>query len=324
MDEAGTKKAAEEQTKEAAADEGLYHGSIIRGSSHRDGAINSSKAMHAVKTNYGFDIADRTETELHDPECGWDLESGMMQIFSLELAETPAGSGPAVQLYGYVAARDEVDYKLNYVFNRGRDDPVTVRRGSLIEMTGPTRPIVLYCDVLLEFDVRIRNGDREDDDLQLIDGASFFHGLHMQCRPRKVRFDGGDCGGAVDMSYASVDAGVEAIVDVVVSEVKTGFDLSLSSILSFEEVQVLGEPLRKEFHLFRGAVGEPCGLRRFVVAVGMGTEMHLKFKIGHKGSESDIERTCSFKAQLKGDASHQINLEVASILVKVTWATLPI
>jgi hypothetical protein len=149
--------------------------------------------------------------------------------------------------------------------------------------------------------------------------------MPLPYRPRKVRLDGGDCGGAVDMSFAHVDCAVGAMVDVVVAEVHTGFDLSLSSIISFEGE--LGQILQEEFQLFRGAVGEPCGLRRFAIAVRLDTEMHLKFKIGHKEGCTDdksIERSCSFKAQTKGYASHQINLELASILVNVTWATLPV
>jgi hypothetical protein len=192
---------------------------IMPGISHPYGY----KTRYEMKRGYSFDMADRTETplELDDTTCGDDMPCAMMQIFSLKLARAPTGGGPAVQLYGYLAARDEIDYKLVHVFNRGREDPITVRRGSLIEMTGPKRPIaVMCCDVLLEFDMRIKNGDNEDDDVRLIDGASFFHGLHMPYRPRKVRLDSA-CGGAVDMSFAHVDYAVGAMVDVVVAEVHT-------------------------------------------------------------------------------------------------------
>jgi hypothetical protein len=50
-----------------------------------------------------------------------------MQIFFLRLARTPIGSGSA-QLYGYIAARDDLDGLLNYVFNRSRDDPIIVQQ----------------------------------------------------------------------------------------------------------------------------------------------------------------------------------------------------
>lgn len=50
----------------------------------------------------------------------------MMQIFSLRLNK--ASNSGSVHLYGYMAARDDVDGLLNYFFNRGRDDPVVVQQ----------------------------------------------------------------------------------------------------------------------------------------------------------------------------------------------------
>jgi hypothetical protein len=44
-------------------------------------------------------------------------------------------------------------------------------QGSLIEMTGSKRGILMCSAVLIEFDMRIKMGEHEDDDLQLIDGA---------------------------------------------------------------------------------------------------------------------------------------------------------
>lgn len=58
--------------------------------------------------------------------CNRHVSSQMIQIFSLSLAKTPINSG-SIQLYGYMAARDDMDGKLNYVFNRGRDDPIIVQ-----------------------------------------------------------------------------------------------------------------------------------------------------------------------------------------------------
>ncbi|XP_037472528.1 uncharacterized protein LOC119348661 isoform X4 [Triticum dicoccoides] len=277
---------------------------IISGSSHRDGAIYK-RAAH-WEHNYFFDITDRTETRL-EPARAYDIPRNMMQIFSMKLAKAPINSG-SIQLYGYIAAHDEVDLRLNYVFNRSRDDPITVQQGSLIEMNGPKRAILLIFDVLLEFDMRIKNGENEEDDLQLIDGISEFYGLRMSWRPHEVRI-GGNCG-AVDTSFALVHNSVEATVQVIISKVQTGFDLSLSSTIALLE-------MNKEFQLFSGNISESCGLGSFVIAVTWDTLMNLKFKVDHQGRNNNIERNCSFKAKLNGHASHQLNLETASILVKL-------
>ncbi|KAM3411082.1 hypothetical protein ACQJBY_002992 [Aegilops geniculata] len=312
VNETKTNNAAEDsvQTLKTSLTEDICYKRIISGSSHRDGAIYKRTAYW--EHNYFFDITDRTETRL-EPARAYDMPRNMMQIFSMKLAKAPINSG-SIQLYGYIAARDEVDLRLNYVFNRSRDDPITVQQGSLIEMNGPKRAILLIFDVLLEFDMRIKNGENEEDDLQLIDGISEFDGLRMSWRPHEVRI-GGNCG-AVDTSFALVHNSVEATVQVIISKVQTGFDLSLSSTIALLE-------MNKEFQLFSGNSSESCGLGSFVIAVTWDTLMNLKFKVDHKGRNNNIERNCSFKAKLNGHASHQLNLETASVLVKVTWAVLP-
>ncbi|KAM0877610.1 hypothetical protein ACQ4PT_035388 [Festuca glaucescens] len=293
----------------------VYYLEILRCSSHRDGSIYK-RGLYWTNNFFRDIIADRRETLL-DPMAGYEIPCDMMQIFSLKLAKTPINSA-SVQLYGYIAARDEADYMLNYVFNRSRDDPIIVQQGSLIEMTGPKRGIALSCDVLLEFDMRIKNGEEEKDDLQLVDGVSEFVGLHMQSRPCEVRIDGNY--GAVDMSFAAVYNAVGAVVEIFISNVETGFDLSLSSIISVVEVHEVHE----EFQLFHGTVRESCGLRRFVIAVTLDTVLCSKFKVGHSWSNSNTERGCCFKAKLNGYDSHQIHVALASILVKVTWAAVPV
>uniref|UniRef100_A0A8R7TK80 DUF6598 domain-containing protein n=1 Tax=Triticum urartu TaxID=4572 RepID=A0A8R7TK80_TRIUA len=152
---------------------------IISGSGHRDGAIYKRAAYW--EHNFFFDITDRTETRL-EPTRAYEMPRNVMQIFSMKLAKAPINSG-SIHLYGHIAAHDEVDLRLNYVFNRSRDDPFIVQQGSLNEMNGPKRTILLIFDVLLEFDMRIKNGENEEDDLQLIDGISEFDGLLMSWRP---------------------------------------------------------------------------------------------------------------------------------------------
>jgi hypothetical protein len=112
--------------------------------------------------------------------------------------------------------------------------------------------------------------------------------------------------GTVDVCLANVYNGVEATVEVVVTDVQNGFDLSVSSVVWMLEVS-------KEFQLFGGTIGRPCGLRRFVVAVLLDTVLHLKFKVNQKGSNF-AEYCCSFEAKLHGAASLKINYAFASHL----------
>uniref|UniRef100_A0A0E0IH39 DUF6598 domain-containing protein n=1 Tax=Oryza nivara TaxID=4536 RepID=A0A0E0IH39_ORYNI len=185
-----------------------------------------------------------------------------------------------IQIYRYIAVRDHLDSMLNYVVNRSRDDPIIVK----------------------QFDMRIKKGDREEDDLELIDGALEYSQITTPAmRPMTSRVSG-NCG-AVDITLAYLYQAVEATIEVSISKVPRGF-------------QFISECVRQEIQLFDGMVGEPCGLRRYVVVVASDTWMHLKFKVCEKGSKNDVGHYCSFKANRHGFASQQIVVEPGAITVK--------
>uniref|UniRef100_A0A0E0QNT5 DUF6598 domain-containing protein n=1 Tax=Oryza rufipogon TaxID=4529 RepID=A0A0E0QNT5_ORYRU len=166
-------------------------------------------------------------------------------------------------------------------------------QGSCIEMIDPKRGI--------SFDMRIKKGDREEDDLELIDGALEYSQITTPAmRPTTSRVSG-NCG-AVDITLAYLYQAVEATIEVSISKCLGGFNLSLS--------------VRQEIQLFDGMVGEPCGLRRYVVVVASDTWMHLKFKVCEKGSKNDVGHYCSFKANRHGFASQQIVVEPGANTVK--------
>lgn len=171
-------------------------------------------------------------------------------------------------------------------------------------------------DVLVEFDMRIKTGEQKEDDLQLIDGVVEYSKANAPFRPFTERING-NCG-AVDITLARVPDAVEATIDVIISKVQSGFDLSLSSF-------VFMGGSHKQIELFCGIIGESSSLtRRHVIAVQEDTWMHLKFKVGQKGSNyDDVEQYCHFKANIHGRSCQEIMLKHASILVKVTWSIIP-
>ncbi|KAF8768950.1 hypothetical protein HU200_007090 [Digitaria exilis] len=187
------------------------------------------------------------------------------------------------------------------------DDPVFLQQGSLIEMTGPKRAIEMVSSILVEFDMRIKNGEQEEDDLQLIDGAMACNNV-IPWKPIKHRITG-KCG-IVDMSFASIEHAVEATIEIAILEVQKCFSLSLSSYIYVMEDY-------EEIPLFHGTIDRSHGLTRFVVAVMLDTDMLLKFKVGN-----DVVRYRTFKAKQHGCASRRIKLDFASFVMKVTWSTI--
>jgi len=72
-------------------------------------------------------LSNPTDCDMDNGICLRHYPRHMLQIFSLKLAKIPVGAGK-VELYGYIAARDELEPFLNYVVNISRDDPFTVEQ----------------------------------------------------------------------------------------------------------------------------------------------------------------------------------------------------
>lgn len=62
---------------------------------------------------------------IHNRTCVLHCPRRMLQILSLELSQMDGG---LVELYGYIAVRDQLDPLLNYVVNFSRDDPIVVEQ----------------------------------------------------------------------------------------------------------------------------------------------------------------------------------------------------
>ncbi|CAN6249059.1 unnamed protein product [Urochloa humidicola] len=291
-------------------------------STHRDGSIY--RGEYSWKKDYR--VADRNETwieamMLSDPNkdciflngtCKQHRPRPMLQIFSLKLAKIPMDAD-SVELYGYIATRDVLDPLLNYIVNVSRNDPINIKQGSLIEMTGPKRGIELCDTTLIEYDMRMKTGKQEKDDLQLIDGVSIVDDRSTATKCLFTKSIHGDCG-AVDITVSRLDVAVEATIEVHISEVRSTLNLCVGCFTS---------GLGQEIQLFDGAIGESRGLRRSVVAAVKDTWMDLKFKVGSGPySSCEAEHFCTFKAINHGWTSQLIKTEFASILVKVTWSTL--
>lgn len=113
-------------------------------------------------------------------------------------------------------------------------------------MTGPKRGIEFSDEIAIEYDMRIKVGEQEKHDLQLIDGAPVIGRVDSSHRRTLGKRIHGDCG-AVDISMSHLEHAVEAIVEVLISEVQRGFNLYLDCFTS---------GLNEEIRLFDGTIAK--------------------------------------------------------------------
>ncbi|KAF6997785.1 hypothetical protein CFC21_013966 [Triticum aestivum] len=243
--------------------------------------------------------------------CKRHPPSRMFQIFSLKLAKTPTDDRP-IQLYGYIAVRDHLDLLLNYVVNFRRDDPISVEQGSSISMIGPKRGIDLSGNIVVEYDMRIKTEEVKHD-LQLMDGASMIRHKDLQdCRAFTRRIHGDH--GAIDLTASALDDAVEATVEVVISEVRSGFALRLGCFIGGVD---------EEIPIFDGVVGSEAHglkLKRFVLAVAIRYWMKLEFKVAPESARCQF----AFMANNHGVSCRNMKMDFALFSVKVTWSSLPL
>uniref|UniRef100_A0A0D9XXU1 DUF6598 domain-containing protein n=1 Tax=Leersia perrieri TaxID=77586 RepID=A0A0D9XXU1_9ORYZ len=314
------------------SEDGVNPAYVIPGSKHRDGSIyrRDKHYWHGLyhldntTSETGLEPMTRPYSEKDckpcNSDCQWHTGDSMMQIFYIKLAEisdfaTTAG-GDGIQLYGFMAVRDLLDPLRNYVFNRTKGDPFTIHDISrpFIQMSGPKRGIAMDSTMMIEYDMKIKMGQNEQDDRILIDGAATFSELaNFEAYTFRIR---GDCNMAVDTRLAHLWPAIEARKQVCISELKDGcgrLNLTITCDVSHRYPQI---------KLFEGPIDKLRDQNRFVVAALQNTLMVTEFKLVHQ--HGSISKRFEYRVVPHGSMFHCAKfLDLATIGLEIFWSVLP-
>ncbi|KAK8458224.1 hypothetical protein SEVIR_3G339820v4 [Setaria viridis] len=240
-----------------------------------------------------------------------------------------ARPGPA-RIFGFIAARDEIEPLRNYVYRRqiSNYESVPVKRNTgvaRLSLISPARVISMVARALIEFELYVLTEDRPEDEPKddcLIEGCTEFTNLHSSVSYiEHRRLYGNNC--ALDVKFAVLVNAVEARIDVEV--------LRLGDIASGINLKVYAKTsgFREVIRLFEDAAPKPGAVMSFVVAVETYNYLDLYIEgspgnnpvLGQK--EEQVSRSwwkCSF-----GSSYHCMEEEVAElgnfgeVSVKVNW-----
>ncbi|CAL4995676.1 unnamed protein product [Urochloa decumbens] len=207
-----------------------------------------------------------SDTSQTTSSLGFSRPQDMMRIFSLKLSSCKSKSYP-ISVYGIFAVRDDLEPLRNYVFNRSRDDPVMIHQDSLaLPLCSPCRGMYVLDRALLEVDLWVKKEGDGSTDEQLLSvyveidlGSSFDEIFTGQVHSE-------DC--ILDMDYAFLAQGVEAIIQVFTSVDSPRHVRFIASSSSFDE----------EIVLFEGKCVEKGELFTHVVAVKTKEKLEVRLE----------------------------------------------
>ncbi|XP_037476832.1 uncharacterized protein LOC119354222 [Triticum dicoccoides] len=154
------------------------------------------------------------DTSTTNSDLGYSGPELMLQIFSLRLSSFSASYSCPISVYGVFAVRDVLEPLRNHVFNRSRDDPVTVDQDPFtLPLCSPCRGMYIpYDQVLLEVDLWIKKEGDGSADQKLLSKY-----LELDVRTEGDGFIYGCIPGdtvSLEIDCAYLTKSVEAVIEV--------------------------------------------------------------------------------------------------------------
>ncbi|XP_047073800.1 uncharacterized protein LOC124683291 [Lolium rigidum] len=105
----------------------------------------------------------------------YELADYSTQVISIRVVKVGPAYKYPVEVYGTVIARDEIDCKCVYLFNRERKDAQTIKsKKDMLALTGPYRALVTLGYMYFEFDLKTK-GKNPDDEVQFSKGVIVYY-----------------------------------------------------------------------------------------------------------------------------------------------------
>lgn len=255
-----------------------------------------------------------------------------MQVYFIKVTEIKAGLQWPLDVYGDVAVRDSLDHRRNYLFRRGRNECQTLSspQDSLLELTGPSRAILLWDEPVFEINLRVKGkGNLSEDDILCLEVTGYpnrsYRGKVSYARTEVLSCKRS----TVEVRFAHLKRSVEATVTARI--IKGSGDLSarltacIESIGGGDDVVVL---LDSRGHKVSVSEDGTVALLRRVVVVEEQGQLNLGLKavqLGDtpEGGSTHFENVIKFPARSAHRTERNIQIGSSRLQLLVAWSYLP-
>uniref|UniRef100_A0ACD5TYS8 Uncharacterized protein n=1 Tax=Avena sativa TaxID=4498 RepID=A0ACD5TYS8_AVESA len=240
----------------------------------------------------------------------------MLQLFCARIQTfLLADNTNPIEVYGHIAVRDSEDYRRNYLFNRSRDNPLTINSASdYLRLLSPKRGMSMQFDCLVEVDIRIKAFSGDTDDKTLVDGCfDLIEGRSALDVLSRSAVEGEH--GALGFDLIIFRRGVEATICMNFLEVPDGdgFNIKMCGFTAiWKNLYAFIDDEQCECDSFVSSVGKFA--RYFVAAVQFDDTLFIDFMEGNM--------PISFEAAIHGIEEKVYHFRNgAAVSVKVSWST---
>ncbi|KAL6641813.1 hypothetical protein ACP70R_019994 [Stipagrostis hirtigluma subsp. patula] len=250
-----------------------------------------------------------------------------MEVFYVKVTGIAGGLQWPVAVYGDVAVRDSLDHMRIYLFRRSRDhcQTLTSPQDSLLELTGPSRAIILLDHPIVEIDLKVKGTESpSEDEVLCCDLFGYNHisyeGKTSSARTKVVSSENS----TIEVRFAHLTFSLEATLHLRLVSGPGNFKARLTATTASigEEVVLLDSQDREM------AVGEDgtVALQRRVVVVEDGGKLILCVEatmVGETESSNKVVRTLSFPPRSALRSEKCFAVESSILQMTVAWSLLP-
>lgn len=245
-----------------------------------------------------------------------------MQVLYVKVTQITDALRWPLHVYGVIAVRDSMDHKRNFLFNRSRDQcqKLNSLQDAVLELTGPSRAILLMDPHAFEIDLKVRGEESPSEDKALCYNAFIYNNIAHMSKASYARTEVvSDEHSTIEVRFAHLGATVEATIEIFVVSGSHDFKARFTArTATIDEDMVLLDSSSGKVDITE--TGKVVLKRRIVTVEERGM---LLLGVEAADSISVVQKQIKLKPRCALRSQGNFDLGFSRLRVVVAWSLLP-